>query len=322
MFKVSEINTVTCVGAGVIGQSWAVNFAMKGLTVRLYDIAEDPLKLALTGIHNSLGYLKTQKVLTDEDISAIEGRISTTTSIADALAGAQYIQESGPEKYPIKRSILAQIDEFASPDTIYATSTSGLLISEIAKESKYPERCVGAHPYNPPHLIPLVELSKGEKTAEEAIQTAFDFYRSIGKEPIILNKESLGFVANRLQIALAREAADLLVKGVCSVEAIDKAVSFGPGLRWAIMGPNMLIHIAGGDAGLRHSHGHMVESAQMWLADMATWSTYPSEWEDMAVSGVEAELKNRTVQEGRTIQDAIAYRDEKLIEILKIMGKL
>ena len=249
-------------------------------------------------------------------------RIEYTTSLAEAVKDADFIQESGPENYDVKRSIMEAVDRFAPQDAIYASSTSGLLITEIAKASKYPQRCLGGHPYNPPLLIPLVEITKGERTSQEAVDAAKAFYAGIGKEPIVLNRETLGFIANRLQIALAREATDLVHKGVCSIEDVDKAVCFGPGLRWAIMGPNLVNQLAGGAGGFRHAHEHMSPSAETWLADMATWSKFPEGWSEFAQKGVLEEMAHRDPACGRTNEEIIRFRDNMLLEILRLHGKL
>ena len=218
--------------------------------------------------------------------------------------------------------MLAEIEKYTLPDTIIASSTSGLLITEIAKFAKYPGRCIGGHPYNPPHLIPLVEITKGEKSSPEAVKCAFDFYALLGKEPVILHKETLGFIANRLQMALYREAIDLVVRGVCSVEDIDKAVLFGPGLRFGIMGPNLIFHLGGGAQGIKGLLTHLHDSGELWLKDMARWTTEPEGWPDMAQEGVLCEIENRPAEFGKTTEEIIEFRDNMLTELLKLHKKL
>ena len=317
-----KIQTVACLGAGVIGASWAACFASRGCGVRLYDIKEEFLTDAQRRIRRDLEFLSEKGFLTAGDVERAMARIEYTTSLAEAVKDADFIQESGPENYDVKRSIMEAVDRFAPQDAIYASSTSGLLITEIAKASKYPQRCLGGHPYNPPLLIPLVEITKGERTSQEAVDAAKAFYAGIGKEPIVLNRETLGFIANRLQIALAREATDLVHKGVCSIEDVDKAVCFGPGLRWAIMGPNLVNQLAGGAGGFRHAHEHMSPSAETWLADMATWSKFPEGWSEFAQKGVLEEMAHRDPACGRTNEEIIRFRDNMLLEILRLHGKL
>lgn len=152
--KPEEIKRVACVGGGVIGSSWAIQFAMKGLDVVLYDINDEQLAKSQAQMHKSLDALEQFKAVTPQRRQEIADRVKLTTSMEEAVKNAQFIQESGPERLEIKRSILAQVEEYASADAIYASSTSGLLVSDIAAQAAHPERCVGAHPYNPPHLIP------------------------------------------------------------------------------------------------------------------------------------------------------------------------
>ncbi len=259
-------------------------------------------------------------MITNEDAELALNIVSYTTSIKEAVKDAQFIQESGPEKYDIKESILAQIEEYTQSDTIIASSTSGLLITEI--NAKYPERCIGGHPYNPPHLIPLVEITRGEKSSNEAVQCAYDFYKVIGKEPVILNKETLGFIANRLQMALSREIIDLVMRGVSSLEDIDKAMLYGPGLRLGIMGPVLALHLGGGPVGVKGMCQKINDSSNLWLKDMAAWNTIPSEWPDIAEQGVLKEIENRPEELGKTTEELIEFRDNMLIELLKLHKKL
>lgn len=241
---------VACVGSGVIGASWAICFALKDLDVVVYDINDEVLSKAKTIIHDNLNILKENNVLDETRLQEVENHIKLTTSMEEAVRGACFIQESAPEHYDVKHQVVKEIEKYCLDDAIIASSTSGLLISEIAKNAKHPERFVGGHPYNPPHLIPLVEITKGEKTEEKYVQQAKDFYTFVNKEPVVLQKEALGFICNRLQMALYREVCHLVESGVCSVEDADKAVTFGPGIRWGIMGPSLIFHLGGGAAGV------------------------------------------------------------------------
>ena len=319
--KPEEIKRVACVGGGVIGSSWAIQFAMKGLDVVLYDINDEQLAKSQAQMHKSLDALEQFKAVTPQRRQEIADRVKLTTSMEEAVKDAQFIQESGPERLEIKRSILAQVEEFASPDAIYASSTSGLLVSDIAAQAAHPERCVGAHPYNPPHLIPLVELTSGDKTDPELLQLAYDFYQSIGKEAVLLRKECPGFIANRLQLALYREVQDLVMRGVCSVEDADKALVYGPGLRWAIFGHNMIMQL-GNPGGLTGMVQMLGNSGDRWLADMASWTHQPDNWAEVAQPGVDKEMANFPDHIGHTNEDCAKYRDQMLIELLKLHRKL
>lgn len=320
--KVSDIKKVACVGSGVIGYSFAVGFALKKLEVSLYDINQEALDLAKTRVHTSLELLIKNNIISEQEREKIESRIHYTTSMEEAVTGAGFIQESGPEHYDVKHEIVKEIEEYADKDAIIASSTSGLLITEIAKVAKYPERFVGGHPYNPPHLIPLIEITKGEKTTEENVQLAKEFYISVGKEPVVLQKEALGFICNRLQMALYREVCELVMRGVCTIEDADKAVTFGPGIRWGIMGPSLVFQLGGGQGGVDGLMNHLHDSITLWLNDMADWKEFPPEFAKIARDGVEEAMKNRPREIGNDDASLAAYRDDMLVAILKLHNKL
>ncbi len=318
---VTDIKRVACIGGGVIGSSWAIQFAMHGLDVTLYDINEEQLLKSRTQMDKSLDSLLRYEAITAERREEIVEKITFTTEMAAAVQGAHFIQESGPERLGIKQSILAQVEQFAAPDALYASSTSGLLISDITAHAAHPQRCIGAHPYNPPHLIPLVELTRCEKTDDGVVQLAYDFYQSIGKEAVLLQKECPGFIANRLQLALYREVQDLVMRGVCSVEDADKALVYGPGIRWAIFGHNMIMQL-GNPGGLTGMVQMLGSSGDRWLEDMASWTHQPDNWAEVAQPGVDREMANFPDYIGHTNDECRAYRDRMLIDILKLHKKL
>ena len=177
--EVKNIKKVACVGAGVIGYSWALYYSLKKLSVTVYDLTEDKIDLAKNRIHESLLNLEKNNVVQENEISEIESRITYTTSMEAAVKDVHFITESGPENYEVKQKMAEEMEKYTADDTIIASSTSGLLVSEIAKNAKHPERFIGAHPYNPPHLIPLVELTKGDKTDEHVLEVAKEFYQSL-----------------------------------------------------------------------------------------------------------------------------------------------
>jgi 3-hydroxyacyl-CoA dehydrogenase len=320
--KKPQIKKAAVLGGGVIGSSWAANFIWKGFPVNVYDISEEALQTAKGRVRANMEFLVNKGVLSADKMNVALGLAKFTTRVEEALEDVQFIQECVLEKYEIKQALVAEADRFAPEEAVFASSTSGLLITEIARHSKYPQRCVGAHPYNPVYLIPLVEITKGEKTADETVRAAFDVYRSIGKDPIVLKKEAPGFIANRLALALYREAVDLVMRGVCTVEDVDKALCSGPGLRYALMGPNLTYHLGGGSVGLKGLFQHVGPSIEMWWADMADWKKWPEGWFDMGQEGVCQEMANRPPEEGRTAEEIAEWRDDKLISLLKILGKL
>lgn len=313
---------VACIGSGVIGASWAICFALKDFEVGVYDINDEVLAKAKNIVHDNLEILKENQVIDDARLSEIENHIHLTTSMKEAVEDTIFIQESAPEHYDIKWQVVEEIEKYANDEAIIASSTSGLLISEIAKNAKHPERFVGGHPYNPPHLIPLVEITKGEKTDEKYVQQAKEFYLSVNKEPVILQKEALGFICNRLQMALYREVCHLVESGVCSIEDADKAVTFGPGIRWGIMGPSLIFQLGGGAAGIDGLMNHLHDSINLWLNDMADFKEFPEDWPQVARKGVEEAIAHRDPSIGNDEESLKKYRDHMLIEFLKLHKKL
>jgi carnitine 3-dehydrogenase len=240
------------------------------------------------------------------------GALDRLTFVADpagAVHRAQFIQENGPEREELKRALLKTLDQAAPPDAIIASSSSGLLMSRLQEVCARPERCVIGHPFNPPHLIPLVEVVGGARTSQAAIDRAMGFYAAIGKRPIHIRKEVKGHVANRLQAALWREAVHLVADGVASVADVDAAIASGPGLRWAQMGPHLTFHLAGGRGGIEHFLSQFAGPIQGWWQDLGTPALSPDVQRKL-VEGVAAEAA------GRSIAELEARRDEHLISLL------
>ena len=320
--EVKDIKKVACVGAGVIGYSWALYYSLKKFPVNVYDLTDEKLEMAKKRIHDSLLNLMKNNVVTEDEITEIENRINYTTSMEDAVRDVQFITESGPENYDVKQKMAEEMEKYTASDTIIASSTSGLLVSEIAKYAKNPERFIGAHPYNPPHLIPLVELTKGDKTTDEVLECAKEFFKLIDKEPVVLQKEALGFICNRIQMAVYREVCSLVMKGVCTIEDADKAVTYGPGLRWAIMGPSLVFELGGGEGHIDGLMKHLNPSISLWLHDMADFKDFPEEFPEIARKGVEEALKHRPKEIGNDDASLAEYRDKVLISLLKLHKKL
>lgn len=313
MEKFNPVN-ITCIGGGIIGASWATEFLWKNKKVVVQDIEEKGLKNAAAHIKSNLEFLVKKSIISNEKMERCLSNIEYITDMREALKDAEFIQESAFENYDVKIEIIKQVDEFA-PTAIYASSSSGLLISEVQKYSKYPERCVTAHPFNPPHLIPLVEIVKGEQTSNDTAQKTFDFFESIGKEPIIVEKEVPGHVANRIQMAVFREAADMVLSGICSVEDVDKALSYGPGLRYALMGQVQIWDLAS-ETGIDGTIDHLGDSMHLWLNDMATWKQIPENLGKTLEDGL-------SKIEGRESPEKIkSWRDEKLLNILEQLDKV
>lgn len=312
---------VACYAAGVIGTSWATNFALKGCSVSVYDIKEEFLHSAERQIQSNLIYLARQGCITEAEVSSTLDRVCCTSDVEQAVRDAEFIQESGPERLELKREIVETLDRYAPTDCIIASSTSGLRITDIAAFSSRPERYIGAHPFNPPHLIPLVELTRGERTSPDAIERARAFYCAMGKEPIVLQKEKMGFVANRLSHAVLREVMSLVTEGVCSPEDADKALTYGPGLRWASVGQIMIGEL-GTQGGVRAGVERFTPLNESIFRDLENRTEVPKNWADVAEGGVIRAKASMPECIGHTTEEIAAFRDRVLVELLKLHGKL
>lgn len=306
---IAPITRVAVVGAGTIGASWAAYFLARGCEVTVTD----PFRTADSIRHTVSGLWPILERAGLAPGAALE-RMRVAPDPGTAVEGADFVQESGPEDEPAKIDLFALLDAAAPVTTVIASSSSGLLMSRIQSRCKHPDRCVIGHPFNPPHLMPLVEVVGGERTGAAAIAKTMAFYRSIGKHPIHIHKELRGHIANRLQAALWREAIHLLDIGAASVADIDAAVAFGPGLRWAFMGPSLTFHLAGGDGGMQHFLDHLGDPVQSWFDDLGAPSLTP-EVRRKLVAGV------ADATGGRAPADIAHERDAYLVEILKLLGR-
>lgn len=299
--------TVAVIGAGTIGASWAAIFLAQGCDVRAADPSPQGEAFARRFVANAWPTLETLGWVV---AGARQDRLTFHASPTEACKGADFVQESGPEREDIKIETFKEIDAATAPDVIIASSSSGLLISRVTVKCAHPERCVIGHPFNPPHLIPLVEVVAGEKTSQASVDKAMAFYRTIGKHPIHIKKEVKGHVANRLQAALWREAVSLVADGVCSVADCDAAIAYGPGLRWALMGPHLTFHLAGGEGGMTHFMSHLTPALQTWMDDMRNPRVL--DYKQIIIDGVAEEAGSRSIADLQT------WRDRKLIDILKV----
>lgn len=313
---------VTCYGTGVIGTAWGAVFLKGGCDVTFFDIGEEQLQATKTSLEGVLAFFRSQGMMTPEQCLDAIQRTHYTTDPARAVGEAEFIQENCPESVELKQKVLATIEANCPADAIIASSTSGLLISDIAAKAVHPERVIGGHPYNPVYVMPLVEISQSEKTSPDVVAKARAFYTEMGKEPVVMNKECPGFICNRIQVAVAREAYDLVYRGVCSVEDVDKAIVYGVGLRWAILGPHLVSHLGGGAGGFRGLNKHIGPATKVWLEDMAKWTETPEDYMDIAEKGIAEEMANREPGKGQTIQELGAYLNNGVMAVLKYHGKL
>jgi carnitine 3-dehydrogenase len=302
------ISQVAIIGTGVIGASWAAFFLAKGLDVVATDIAPNAEASLRRFVEVAWPALERLGLCA----GASPMRLSFTADLAEAVKGAELVQENGPERIDFKKKLYGQLDELLPGDVIIASSSSGLTISEIQSGCpSHPERCVIAHPFNPPHLIPLVEIVGGAKTSEETIRRASGFYTALGKRTVRLHKEVPGHVANRLQAALAREVYHLVGEGVVSVADVDTAVCWGPGLRWGIMGQVLLNHLGGGQGGMEHFLKQFTGPMTVWWKVLGSPQLTP-ELQQKLIAGVHAEVGSRS------IDDLAAERDEVLLGLLEL----
>jgi 3-hydroxyacyl-CoA dehydrogenase len=281
-----QVKRVAVVGTGVIGASWAAHFLARGLDVVATDPAPDAERRLRADVVAHWPTLERLGLAPD----ASPDRLHFDADLAAAVADADFVQENGPERESVKHELYAAMDAATRPDVILASSSSGLLPSAIARGCPtHPERVVIGHPFNPPHLIPLVEVVPGERTSAEVVDRAVAFYEAVGKRPIRLRQELPGHVANRLQAALWQEAYSLVERGVATVADIDTAISHGPGLRWAVLGPFVNQHLSGGPGGLAHILEHLGPPTQEWWRDLRSVTLTP-ELNAALVAGVEDEL--------------------------------
>jgi carnitine 3-dehydrogenase len=311
MTEHKSIRRIAIIGTGVIGASWTALFLAKGLQVVATDVAPNAEAALRRFVETTWPALKRLGL----SPGASQSNLKFTAALTQAMAGADLVQENGPERLDFKKKLYGQLDELLPPDVIIASSSSGLTMSEIQSGAPaHPERCVIAHPFNPPHLIPLVEIVGGAKTSEETIQRIVEFYTGIGKKTVRLNKEVPGHVANRLQAALAREVYHLVAEGVVSAADVDAALCWGPSLRWGIMGNMLLNHLGGGQGGIEHFFQQFTGPMTAWWKVLGSPVLTP-EVQKKLIDSVHAEIGSRS------IDDLARERDEILLGLLELRTK-
>ena len=286
------MHRIAIVGTGVIGASWAAQYLARGFDV----VATDPAPNAEANLRQYVDGAWEQLTVIGLSPGAARDRLSFTSNMKDALSKADLVQENGPERPDFKIKLFADMDNATPPDSLIASSSSGITPSVMQSECKRPERVLIGHPFNPPHIIPLVEVVGGAKTSPEAMQQAMAFYASIGKKPIYLRKELPGHIGNRLQAALYREVMYLIQQGVLSVAEADDAVSYGPGLRWGVMGPSLQWHVGGGLGGIHHFMEHLMDPMARMMKVLGT-PEVTDELKQTIIDGVLAEAAHRSVDQ-------------------------
>lgn len=321
------INNITLYGAGLIGSGWATHMICKNVpNVVVFDLGEAQLEGAKARIRRDLGVLAEEGVLTIEEGEARLAGLTFTTDKGRALRDADLVLESCPENLELKQAVMADLEGYCRPDTIISSSTSGMPTTLIGASMTHPQRLVGSHPYHPVHLLPLVEMVAGEKTDPEAVRTLEVFLRSIGKEPVVLKKESPGYIASRLMSVLFRESAHIINSGIATMEDVDRAFTYGPGMRYGLMGINMTLQLAGGEHGLAGTlMSGIGSSGGNWMESFANFTTYPDSFQNFwrtCQDQMNEEMEHRDPLHGRTNPEIERFRDKGLIKLLECHGKL
>jgi len=308
MSENKSIRRVAIIGTGVIGASWTALFLANGLEVVATDIAPNAEAALKRFVEAAWPALKRLGLAP----GASQSKLTFNADLPTAVTGTDLVQENGPERLDFKRKLYGQLDELLPADAIIASSSSGLTMSEIQTACRsHPERCVIGHPFNPPHLMPLVEIVGGAKTSEATIQRVTEFYAAMGKRTIRLHKEVPGHVANRLQSALSREVYYLVAEGVVSAADADTALSWGPGLRWGIMGSLLLNHLGGGQGGIEHFFEQFTGPMTAWWKVLGQPVLTP-EVQKKLIDSVRAEVGSRSIDE------LAAERDELLLGLIEL----
>ena len=308
---VTQVNTVAVIGTGTIGASWTAHFLAQGLRVRAWDPAPNAQSMLRRFIDTAWPQLERLGLRP----GATREALSWCASPEETLHEASFVQESAPERLAVKRELYARIDAAIGGEVVLCSSTSGLMMSDLQAGCRAAPRFAVGHPFNPPHLIPLVEVVGGKETDAETVDWAISFYNHWGKKAIRLNKEVPGHLVNRIQVALWREAMDAVLSGLASVDDVDTAIAFGPGLRWGVMGPFRLCALAGGDGGYPHFLEHFAAEIESW-------------WRDMRDVELNADVRERlsqavaTALEGRDMPSIASERDALLLAMMETLARV
>ncbi|MGD8660108.1 MAG: 3-hydroxyacyl-CoA dehydrogenase NAD-binding domain-containing protein [Desulfobacterales bacterium] len=307
-----DIKNVACIGAGLIGQGWATLFVAAGYTVTMQDLSDQKLNAAITQVRSNLKQLEDNGQIGHDTAAGGYKDLHTTLSLAEAVNRADYIQESIPDDYAAKKTVFKKMDALAAGETILASSSSGLLMSEIQAGLARPERCVLVHPCLPVHLLPLVEVVGGDQTTPETVETTCHLMEKIGKTPVQLKKEVSGYIVNRLQAAILREAVDLVANGVANAEEVDQAFCTGIGMRDPFIGPLLRAYLAGD--GIENFVANYSESYRLRWESMATWDTMSTSVSETLVNSV----NEMPIVRKNSMEKIKNWRDKMLMEILKL----
>lgn len=321
-----EIKRVAIYGAGLIGAGWLTHLLVHNVPLSVCDVSADALLRCRERAEQDLNFLSEEGVITAEDIRSRLSAVRFTTDPAEALWDADLIQENVPERLELKQQVLSTIEAYCRDEAVICTSTSGISVTKIAANARRPQRVIGAHPYHPVYLLPLIEMIRGEKTEESYLQAAFDFYKRVCKEPVVLKREYPGYIASHLMSVLFRESTHMIMDGVATMEDIDTAFTYGPGMRYGLMGINMTLQLAGGEHGLAGTLlSGIGSSGGNWMESFANFTQWPEEyhafWESCQAQ-MDQEMAHRDAVHGSTNPEIERFRDRGLIKLLQHHGKL
>lgn len=326
--KKMVINNITIYGGGLIGRGWITHLICCDFPgkIALYDISEKQIETAQEKIREELDFLVGEGVLTPLQARERFEKVHFTTDAEAALLDADIIHENCPENMELKQNVMKEIEKYCREDTLIATSTSGMSATLISEKMEHPERLIGAHPYHPVYLLPLVELVRAEKTSEETVTTFMNYFKFIRKEPVLLKKEYPGYIASRLMSVLFRESTHIIQEGVATMEDVERAFVYGPGLRYGLVGINTTLQLAGGEHGLAGTlFGGIGTSGGNWMESFANFTNWPSDY--MSFWQTAQDQMNLTMEHydnvhGHNNAEIEKFRDRGLIKLLKHHGKL
>ena len=311
MLPQEQPRRIGLVGTGSVGSGWAAIYLARGFEVVACDPAPDAEDRLRAFVANTWDALQRIGFATADRVP--DGNISFAPDAGAVAASSDFVQENAPEDLALKQKVYAEIEEAAPATLVIGSSTGGIPPSPLQAKMRHPERLIVCHPFNPPHLVPLVEIIGGEKTAPEVVDWALRFFAALGKKPIRVDKEVTAFLTNRLQFALLREAIHCVAEGIASPQAIEDAMRYGLGPRWAVMGPLTTLTLAGGEGGMPHVL-KMASELQKWMDACGTPQVTSPEVQARLIAAAEA------ITAGRSLPDIIAWRNERLVDLLRAVG--
>jgi carnitine 3-dehydrogenase len=311
MTPVENPRRIGLVGTGSVGSGWAAIYLARGYTVIACDPAAGAEERLRAFIADTWDALQRIGFATERQIP--HDRLTFVTNAGAVTAASDFVQENALENLPLKQKIYAEIEEAASPTLVIGSSTGGIPPTQLQAQMRHPERLVVCHPFNPPHLIPLIEIIGGEKTAPEAVDWALRFFTSLGKKPIRVDKEVTAFLTNRLQFALLREAVHCVAEGIASPQAIEDAMRYGLGPRWAVMGALTTFTLAGGEGGMKHVLT-IAPELQKWMDACGTPQLTDPKVQDKLIAAAD------DITKGRPLSELIAWRNARLVDLLRTVG--